>query len=73
MLHENDLLRARAAADHQRQLLELQIARRDVEQARRDAEYARRDSEHTRIEERASADVDRLRVELSAVVRTIGL
>lgn len=73
VLHENDLLRARAAADHQRQLLELEIARRDVEQARRDAEYARRDSEHTRIEERASADVDRLRAELAAVVRTIGL
>jgi hypothetical protein len=73
VLHENDLLRARADADHQRQLLELEIARRDVEQARRDAEYARRDSEHARIEERASADVDRLRAELAVVARTIGL
>lgn len=73
VMHENDLLRARTAADHQRQLLELEIARRDVEQARRDAEYARRNSEHTRIEERANADVDRLRAELAAVVRTIGL
>lgn len=73
VLHENELLRARAAADHQRQLLELEIARRDVEQARRDAEYARRDSEHARIEERASADVDRLRAELAVVASTIGL
>jgi hypothetical protein len=73
VLHENELLRARAAADHQRQALELEIARRDVEQARRDAEYARRDSEHARIEERASADADRLRAELVVVARTIGL